>query len=240
MLIWRRITETPCARCARGVKKPLMGSAKENGITLGEEKSVNAPAAAEVNRLPSLGQREMGGSSCASICGSGTMRAQGGRQRSCSRKATAIALRQSPCAVWPSNRLSPYEGCNGLERKECKILVNLKDICAIAEQKHMATSAFNASSLETVRAAIATAEDLHLPVITDHAEGHEAFTPLKDIGPVMGSVSGAFKCYDLRTLGLLPTSLLHEACSRYGLNRYDVSWLYVSVRGEHRTRPAHR
>lgn len=80
------------------------------------------------------------------------------------------------------------------------MLVNLKDICAIAEQNNMAIGAFNAPNLETVRAAIATAEELHLPVIIDHAEGHEVFTPLKDIGPVMVTLaerSSAMVCVHL-------------------------------------------
>lgn len=65
------------------------------------------------------------------------------------------------------------------------MLVNLRDISAIAKQNNMAVGAFNSPNLETVRAAIDTAEKLNLPVIIDHAEGHESITPLKDMGPVM-------------------------------------------------------
>ena len=43
------------------------------------------------------------------------------------------------------------------------MLVNLKDITAIAEQNNMAIGAFNAPNLETVRAAIDTAEKLGCP-----------------------------------------------------------------------------
>ena len=37
------------------------------------------------------------------------------------------------------------------------MLVNLRDICAIAEQNNMAIAAFNTPSLEAVRAAIVAA-----------------------------------------------------------------------------------
>ena len=65
------------------------------------------------------------------------------------------------------------------------MLVNLRDITAIAKQQNMAIGAFNSPNLESVRAAIDTAEKLNLPVIIDHAEGHESITPLDVIGPVM-------------------------------------------------------
>ena len=69
--------------------------------------------------------------------------------------------------------------------RENHMLVNLKDITAIAEQNNMAVGAFNSPNLESVRAAIDTAEKLGLPVIIDHAEGHVSVTPLDVIGPVM-------------------------------------------------------
>ena len=65
------------------------------------------------------------------------------------------------------------------------MLVNLRDICAMAKQQNMAVGAFNSPNLESVRAAIDTAEKLGYPVIIDHAEGHESITPLDVIGPVM-------------------------------------------------------
>ena len=65
------------------------------------------------------------------------------------------------------------------------MLVNLRDICAIAEQNNMAVGSFNAPSLEAVRAAIAAAERTGYPVIIAHAEGHEPFVPLDAIGPAM-------------------------------------------------------
>ena len=65
------------------------------------------------------------------------------------------------------------------------MLVNLRDICAIAEQNNMAVGSFNTPSLEAVRAAIAAAERTGYPVIIAHAEGHEPFVPLDAIGPAM-------------------------------------------------------
>lgn len=65
------------------------------------------------------------------------------------------------------------------------MLINLRDICAIAEQKNMAIAAFNAPSLEAIRAAIVVSEETRLPVIVAHAEGHEPIAPLDTIGPVM-------------------------------------------------------
>ena len=65
------------------------------------------------------------------------------------------------------------------------MLVNLRDICSMAKQSNMAVGAFNSPNLESARAAIDVAEKLQLPVIIDHAEGHEPITPLSAIGPVM-------------------------------------------------------
>ncbi len=65
------------------------------------------------------------------------------------------------------------------------MLVNLRDICGIAEQNNMAIAAFNTPSLEAVRAAIDAAEATGYPVIIQHAECHEGITPLDAIGPAM-------------------------------------------------------
>lgn len=69
------------------------------------------------------------------------------------------------------------------------MLVNLRDITAIAEQNNMAIGAFNSPSLESARAAVDTAEKLGYPVIIDHAQGHEEITPLDVIGPVLVSLA---------------------------------------------------
>ena len=65
------------------------------------------------------------------------------------------------------------------------MLVNLRDICAIAEQNNMAIAAFNTPSLEAVRAAIDAAEGTGYPVIIQHAECHDDITPLDVMGPAM-------------------------------------------------------
>lgn len=65
------------------------------------------------------------------------------------------------------------------------MLVNLRDICSIAEQNNMAIGAFNAPSFEAVRAVIDAAEETGYPVILQHAECHEDMTPLDKIGPAM-------------------------------------------------------
>ena len=65
------------------------------------------------------------------------------------------------------------------------MLVNLKEILAIAEEKHCAVGAFNTPNLECVNAVLAAAEKLNVPVILSHAELHEEVSPLQKIGPVM-------------------------------------------------------
>lgn len=80
------------------------------------------------------------------------------------------------------------------------MLVNLRDICAIAEQNNMAVGAFNVPSLEACRAAIDAAEETGYPVIIQHAEGHDAYAPLNVIGPVMVALaerSSALVCVHL-------------------------------------------
>ena len=80
------------------------------------------------------------------------------------------------------------------------MLVNLRDICAIAEQNNMAIAAFNTPSLEAVRAAIDAAEATGYPVIIQHAECHEDIAPLDVIGPAMVALaerSSALVCVHL-------------------------------------------
>ena len=72
-----------------------------------------------------------------------------------------------------------------LKKMGCKMIINLRDICSIAEQNNMAISSFNVPSLEALRAAIDASERTKLPVIISHAEGHESFAPLDKIGPIM-------------------------------------------------------
>lgn len=65
------------------------------------------------------------------------------------------------------------------------MLVNLKEILALAEEKKCAVGAFNTPNLECVNAVIDAAEKLNVPVIISHAELHEEVSPLQKIGPVM-------------------------------------------------------
>lgn len=80
------------------------------------------------------------------------------------------------------------------------MLVNLRDICNIAEQNNMAVAAVNAASLEAIRAAIEVAEETGYPIIIQHAEGHEPIAPLKYVGPIVSSLaerSSATICLNL-------------------------------------------
>lgn len=65
------------------------------------------------------------------------------------------------------------------------MLVTLKEILKIAEEKNIAIGSFNASGLEAIEAEIAAAEELDLPVIIQFAQCHEPWIPLKTIGPIM-------------------------------------------------------
>ena len=65
------------------------------------------------------------------------------------------------------------------------MLVTLKEILAIAEEKKIAIGAFNASGLEAIEAEITAAEQLDLPVIIQFAQCHETLVPLSTIGPIM-------------------------------------------------------
>lgn len=65
------------------------------------------------------------------------------------------------------------------------MLINLRDICSIAEQNNMAIASFNVPSFEALRAAVDVAEQTGYPVILSHAEGHDPFAPLDKIGPAM-------------------------------------------------------
>lgn len=65
------------------------------------------------------------------------------------------------------------------------MLVTLKEILKIAEEKNIAIGSFNASGLEAIEAEIAAAEELNLPIIIQFAQCHEPWIPLKTIGPIM-------------------------------------------------------
>lgn len=73
------------------------------------------------------------------------------------------------------------------------MLVTLKEILALAEEKQCAVGAFNTPNLECVTAVLRAAEKQNVPVIISHAELHEDVSPLAVIGPVMVQAAKAAK-----------------------------------------------
>ena len=65
------------------------------------------------------------------------------------------------------------------------MLVNLKEILAIAEERNIAVGSFNTPNLESLLAIIGAAEELDVPVIIQFAQCHEPWIPLSVIGPIM-------------------------------------------------------
>lgn len=65
------------------------------------------------------------------------------------------------------------------------MLINLKEILKIAEEKKCAIAAFNTPTFENLVAAISIAEELNVPIIVQHAQVHEEVMPLNYIGPAM-------------------------------------------------------
>lgn len=65
------------------------------------------------------------------------------------------------------------------------MLVTLKEILKIAEEKKIAVGAFNTPNLESLLAIIAASEELKVPVIIQFAQCHESWIPIDVIGPIM-------------------------------------------------------
>lgn len=65
------------------------------------------------------------------------------------------------------------------------MLVNLKEIMEIAEERKIAVGSFNTPSLEALEAILGAAGELNLPVIIQFAQCHEPWIPLSTIGPIM-------------------------------------------------------
>lgn len=65
------------------------------------------------------------------------------------------------------------------------MLVNLKEVLRIAEERKIAVGAFNCVSIDTTRAIVEAAEELDTPVVLQFAQCHECYVTLEDIGPVM-------------------------------------------------------
>lgn len=65
------------------------------------------------------------------------------------------------------------------------MLVTVNDIIGLCEAAGTAVGSFNTPNLESILAVIGAAEELDVPVIIQHAEGHESIMPLDIIGPIM-------------------------------------------------------
>jgi len=65
------------------------------------------------------------------------------------------------------------------------MLINLKEILVLAEEKKCAIGSFNTPNLESLMAVLQTAEQFNIPVIINHAQIHEEVMPLDIIGPIM-------------------------------------------------------
>lgn len=65
------------------------------------------------------------------------------------------------------------------------MLVTLKKILDIAEERKIAVGSFNTPNLESLMAVIGGAEELNVPVIIQFAQCHESWIPLSVIGPIM-------------------------------------------------------
>ncbi len=65
------------------------------------------------------------------------------------------------------------------------MLVTLKEILQIAEEKQIAVGAFNAANLESLQANFEAAEELGVPLIIQFAQCHESWIPIDLIGPLM-------------------------------------------------------
>ncbi len=65
------------------------------------------------------------------------------------------------------------------------MLVNLKEILEIAEEKKIAIGMFNATGFDSLQAVIGAAEELNQPVIIAHAEVHNVYNDISIVGPAM-------------------------------------------------------
>ena len=65
------------------------------------------------------------------------------------------------------------------------MLVGLKEILDIAQKSGTAIGAFNATTSAALMAEIEAAEELQMPVIVMHCEGHDGLIPLEYVGAMM-------------------------------------------------------
>ncbi len=73
------------------------------------------------------------------------------------------------------------------------MLVNLKEILAIAEQEKNAVGMFNATGFDSLQAVVSAAEELNRPVIIAHAEVHNVYNDISMVGPAMVAVAKSAK-----------------------------------------------
>ncbi len=73
------------------------------------------------------------------------------------------------------------------------MLVTLKEILHLAEEKQCAVGSFNAPNTASIMAVIEAGEELNVPVILMHAQVHEPLAPLDIIGPAMLGAAKAAK-----------------------------------------------
>lgn len=71
------------------------------------------------------------------------------------------------------------------------MLVTLKEILKLAEEKEIAVGAFNTPNLESLRAVTEAAQELKCPVIIQFAQCHEELTPVSLMGPIMVKMAEA-------------------------------------------------
>lgn len=65
------------------------------------------------------------------------------------------------------------------------MLVNLKEILNIAEERNIAIGSFNATGFDSIQAIIEAAEELNVPVILAHAEVHNVYNDISLVAPAM-------------------------------------------------------
>jgi len=73
------------------------------------------------------------------------------------------------------------------------MLVDLKTLMNYAEEHNCGVGSFNTPTSEFLFGVIKEAEALNVPVIIMHAECHEDYAPLQDIGPLMVSAASRAK-----------------------------------------------
>ena len=65
------------------------------------------------------------------------------------------------------------------------MLVSLKEVLKIAEEKKIAVGSFNAVSLASLKAVIGAAEEMRQPIVLQFAQCHEGYNSVEDVGPLM-------------------------------------------------------